>query len=254
MSATLSPIVFLTTRTVRRPRRIALGKGTALASEAIANVRRFALLLLWAYTGSQHVMERLAYHAADEEHPGQVDRIMTLGDVVANVGEAFDVLAFLSGSGLFWSVLGGWTLRRRHGLERVGVFVSLASLVIHLYGLHRRRIEITEEMLESTRVVQNQLDTYDRMALRKEPASAQDVSMAEATVQDEYEQYITNKRRMRWLGMEQIRVVSDASFTLYEACAPDADTNMLEASAGLVTGVLGLLRQWHEARYGSLDI
>ena len=248
------PSVYLLTQTLSKASRVALGKWLMIVSEGVANVRRIALMVVWAFSGVAQLLRRSK--AEEDEVPSVTERFETLAEVLGNVAEACDVAAFLSGSGLFWGVFGlrreprGWVQRRRRGVERVGTYVGLLTLVVHVYVLARRNQEIAEDMGESVKTMQMQLEQYDA-AVQHDAAAPPSVK---ETVTQEYKDYVLNRRRLRWLGIERTCLYCDASFTLFEAWAPDAEKDLLEASTGLLAAVLRLLRLWNEARFGALDI
>lgn len=186
------------------------------------------------------------------------DFLASIGDFVAHVGESFDVAAFLHGSGLFWNAFGmkniaelpPWLQRRRRGLERVGVFVSLAALVIQIYVAHRRRKGIMREMMHSVKAMQREIERMDK----DRDAARQFVPRARLSVEQTYSTLLAERRRLRWLGIEQWCMYGDMAFTLTEAWAPTNDNELLEASTGLFAAILRMLRLWNEIRFGSLDI
>lgn len=267
LQAVRHPTVFVVSRLLAKSTRLLLSKWLMILSEGIANVRRLALMALWLYLGGKHVAPRAAAPGADDDdddHASTTERLALAGEVLAGLGEGCDVLAFLTGSGLFWRALGlrrrpqGWMQRRRRGLERVGVFVSLAALLVQLGVTARRNDEITEDMGRSVQTMQTQLEAFDAAAAHGDPAPADvrptDEASVRTHVEAEYVGYLHSRRRLRWLGIERVCLCADAGFTLYEAWAPDRDKDFVEASTGLLAAVLRLLRLWNEARFGSLDL
>jgi len=186
------------------------------------------------------------------------DFVASIGDFVAHVGESFDVAAFLHGSGLFWNAFGmkniaelpPWLQRRRRGLERVGVFVSLAALVIQIYVAHRRRKGIMREMMHSVKAMRREIKRMDE----DRDAAQELVPRARLSVEQTYNTLLAERRRLRWLSIEQWCLYGDMAFTLTEAWAPTNDNELLEASTGLFAAILRMLRLWNEIRFGSLDI
>lgn len=259
------PVSYTLAYILSRQRRIALGRSLLIASEGVANVRRFALLALWILTCFKEL--RMRCHVAAVGRPTPYvpmpleERIAMGGEIVAHLGESFDVAAFLTGSGLFWRAFGlpvtselpPWLQRRRRGLERVGVFVSLAALALQQYALHLRRLSIRRQMHSSVHVMQTELMPMAGEAL-EEHANRDEALDRHRRVQEQYALLVAERRRMRWLNIERICLYSDALFTTVEALAPDEDKEMLEASTGLVAAVLRLLRLWNEVRFGSLDL
>ncbi|WFD35168.1 hypothetical protein MCUN1_002018 [Malassezia cuniculi] len=221
-----NPSAFVVTRTVERRFRIVIYKGLLLVSETIANVRRLALLVYWARV----LVERALSHMSGQVYdpPSTTERLVTISEVVASVGEAFDVLAFITGNSLFWRTL-GWTRggskellhRRRIGLERVGVWVSLVAIIMQYYVARRRSAE-DKESLEST---------------SGRPSES-----------------ILLRRRLHWLAVERLCLVADGSFTLLEALMPQSDKEGVEASTGAFAATLRLRRIWNEACYGALEL
>ncbi|KAL4399352.1 hypothetical protein ACI68E_003731 [Malassezia pachydermatis] len=254
-----NPTGFVVTRLLTSPQHKALGRALLLASEGVANIRRLALLTLWIYTCTKELLARLRTgEDLVEEPPTAIEQFASLGEVTAHVGESFDVAAFLGGSGLFWLAFGmplkvefpPWFQRRRRGLERIGVFVTLVSLVLQLYTVHLRRKAITTTMFRNVRAMQSEMKRIDEDTTM----SKKMVSSARERVEHEYTAFASQRRRLRWLGIERLCLYSDSIFTILEAWAPDEDKEMLEASTGLIASVLRLLRLWNEVRFGPLDI
>ena len=263
--AIVRPISYALAYMLSRKCRIALSRGLLIASEGVANVRRVALLALWMLTCSKELRMRLRESSqgdsvSDEPIPF-VERVAIGGEVVAHLGELFDVLAFFTGSGLFWRAFGlsvtselpPWLQRRRRGLERVGVFVSLGALALQQYALHLRRASIQRHIHGSIHRLQQELVPIAGGAVT-EPSSRDETPERYRRMQEQYALLVAVRRRMCWLIIERICLYSDALFTTVEALAPDEDKVMLEASTGLVAAVLRLLRLWNEVRFGSLDL
>lgn len=276
------PSVWALSRTLAKPTRLWLGKWLMILSEGVANVRRASLLLVWLVWSVRRLRTvrrtRTALVAPNDAPPTPrvplTERLALAGEALATLAEAFDMLAFATGAGLFWRALGlrrrpqGWMQRRRRGLERVGVFVSLGALAVQLYVLRVQQRETVDEMRASADAVQYQLETFDRPDAEVDvaPDAKPDADTADAAAADTaddtafvagdtpYDQYLANRRRLRWLGIERVCVCSDASFALYEACAPDREKDLFEATTGLLAAALRLLRLWNEARFGALDI
>ncbi|WFD20751.1 hypothetical protein MCAP1_003004 [Malassezia caprae] len=259
------PISYTLTHVLSQQRRIALGRSLLIASEGVANVRRLALLALWMLTCFKELSMR--WRAANENHPVPhepmplEERAAIGGEIVAHLGESFDVAAFFTGSGLFWRAFGlpvtselpPWLQRRRRGLERIGVFVSLAALALQQYALHLRRLSIRRQIHSSIHLMQQELLPMAGEAL-EEHKSRDEALERHRRVQEQYALLVAERRRMRWLNIERICLYSDTLFTTVEALAPDEDKEMLEAGTGLVAAVLRLLRLWNEVRFGSLDL
>ncbi|WFC97110.1 hypothetical protein MBRA1_003776 [Malassezia brasiliensis] len=266
------PSVWALTRTLARPTRRWLGQWLVILSEGIANLRRASLLLVWLVwsaqrLGARHTQPRVVAQADAPPTPPapHTERLALAGEALATLAEGCDMLAFATGAGLFWRALGlrrrpqAWIQRRRRGVERVGVFVSLGALAVQLYVLHVQQRETRDEMHASIGAVQHQLETLDAPDARAKAPDAPaegptDAPAADAVAPAPYDQYLANRRRLRWLGIERVCVCSDASFALYEACAPDREKDQFEASTGLLAATLRLLRLWNEARWGALDI
>lgn len=255
MRAWKHPSAYAVSHTLSKPTRIAVGRWLMLVSEGIASLRRFALLVRWLFSGSAHLLRKLRHVAVvDEEAPSLTARLATLSDVLGHVSESLNMLALFSGSGLFWMALGwrrepkGWVQRRRQGLERVGVYVSLAHVTLDLYLYTRRNEEIALDMGKSAQLMQTQLAQFDTQG----KGGHVDPSVS-LTVQSEYVRYLRNRRRLRWLRVERACLLCDGSFTLLEVYAPDREKDVFEATTGMITAVLQLLRGWNEARFGSLE-
>lgn len=226
VASIFNPSAFVITRTVQRRVRIAIYKGLMLSSESVANIRRIVLLGFWI----QVLVRRAVAHicGVHPEPQSKTERLAVTGEVIASLGEAFDVLAFLTGTGMFWSAL-GWSRgeskellhRRRYGLERIGVMVSLVAIPLQIYVTNRRSKE-------------------DKEALELLP--------------EHTSESILFRRRLHWNAVERICLVADGSFTLLEALAPDADKEAMEASTGLLAALLRLRRVWSEACYGGLEL
>lgn len=221
-----NPSAFVVSRTVDRRVRIAIYKGLMLFSETVANIRRFALLIYWA-----RAIATRAVNYVCGTHTGlesTTERLIEASEVTASVGEAFDVLAFLTGNSLFWRTL-GWSRggsrvllhRRRLGLERIGVWISLVAIAMQIYVAHRRSSEDREILADTAG------QTSESKLLR---------------------------RRLHWLAVERLCLVADGTFTLLEALAPQADKEGVEASTGALAAALRLRRIWNEACYGGLEL
>ena len=242
--------------TIRARKRIR--HGLLVATEGVANARRLALVSLWVYTLGKECRVRCRRCAQDVTPLGAVDSLALLGEFLAHVGESFEVASFLHGSGLFWRALGmstvtelpPWLQRRRRGLERVGVFVSLLALLVQLYVEHRRRKMISRSMMQCVQSMQQEVRRIDN----DRGAAQQIVPQARECVEEAYACLLTERRRLRWLGVERLCLWGDMAFTLTEAWAPSHDHELLEASTGLVAAVLRILRLWNEVRFGALDI
>ncbi|KAN0065479.1 hypothetical protein ACQY0O_001315 [Thecaphora frezii] len=83
-------------------------------------------------------------------------RLSSVCDALAVLGEACDVAAFMAGSGLFWRAVGFTELgilgrRRRKGIERVGVLLSLCSVVLSLLRLRMQRLRLRAELRSAHR-------------------------------------------------------------------------------------------------------
>ncbi|WFD24427.1 hypothetical protein MEQU1_003128 [Malassezia equina] len=262
LHAIVRPVSYTLTYTLSRQRRIALGRGLLIASEGVANVRRLALLALWGLTCYKELRMHLKRGPVAEEDMPMEERVAIGGEIVAHLGESFDVAAFLTGSGLFWRALGlpstselpPWVQRRRRGLERVGVFVSLGALVLQQYALYLRRASIRRQIHDSLRHMQNELQPIAGTQSADLVSHTEALEHRHRRVQDMYAALVAERRRMRWLHIERICQYSDALFTTVEALAPDEDKEMLEAGTGLLAAVLRLLRLWNEVRFGSLDL
>lgn len=270
------PSVWVLSRTLAKPTRLWLGQWLMILSEGVANLRRASLLVVWLVWSVQRLWARRTHPVvvAQTDTPPtppapHTERLALAGEALATLAEGCDMLAFASGTGLFWRALGlrrrpqGWIQRRRRGVERVGVFVSLGALAVQLYVLHVQQRETLDEMHASAGAVQHQLETFDAPEAHRPDAPDApdapaawdtDAPAASAVAATPYDQYLANRRRLRWLGIERVCVCSDASFALYEACAPDREKDRFEASTGLLAATLRLLRLWNEARLGALDI
>ncbi|WFD28253.1 hypothetical protein MNAN1_003260 [Malassezia nana] len=264
--AIMRPVSYWVAYTLPRKQRIAMGRGLLIASEGVANVRRLALLTLWVLTCVKELRARLRLaswsgHKSDELTLKE-ERVALLGELMAHLGESFDVAAFFTGNGLFWRALGlpvtsewpPWLERRRRGLERVGVFVSLGALALQLYALHLRRTSIRHQIQSSVQQMQMELQHMAQEPQNEQNSRNKALQHRHRRVQDQYASLIAERRRLRWLNIEQICLYSDTLFTTVEALAPDEDKEMLEASTGLLAAVLRLLRLWNEVRFGSLDL
>ena len=232
--------------------------GLLVATEGVANVRRLVLVSWWVYTLGKECRVRSQRGAQDVAPHRALDSLAQVGECLAHVGESFDVASFLQGSGLFWRALGmsavadlpPWLQRRRRGLERVGVFVSLLALIIQLYVEHQRRKRILRSMMHHVQSMQREVRRIDN----ERSAAQQIVPQARERVEEAYACLVTERRRLRWLGVERLCLWGDMSFTLTEAWAPSHDHELLEAGTGLVAAVLRILRLWNEVRFGALDI
>ena len=229
-----------------------------MATEGVANVRRLVLVSWWVYTLGKECRVRSQRGAQDVAPHRALDSLAQVGECLAHVGESFDVASFLQGSGLFWRALGmsavadlpPWLQRRRRGLERVGVFVSLLALIIQLYVEHQRRKRILRSMMHHVQSMQREVRRIDN----ERSAAQQIVPQARERVEEAYACLVTERRRLRWLGVERLCLWGDMAFTLTEAWAPSHDHELLEAGTGLVAAVLRILRLWNEVRFGALDI
>lgn len=257
----LNPTGYVASRLLSRQKQRALGRGLLVSTEAVANVRRLSLLMLWAYTCYRDLSQRVRRgEETDKGSESAVEQFASISELTDHLGESFDVMALISGSGLFWRALGmplaveppPWIQRRRRGLERMGVFVSLAALVLQLYTVHLRRQAITRAMNRNVRSMQEEVQRID--APGSAPPPKQLVAAARGRVEDEYKAFASQRRRLRWLGIERLCLYSDLLFAILETWAPDEDKEMVEASTGLFSAVLRLLRVWNEMRFGALDI
>ena len=254
-----SPVAYLVTCFLRRNARIALGRALLLASERVANLRRLAHVALWLLLGGEQVAAWCSCGSFEEEESTTADRLAELGEIAAHGGEACDVVAFLTGTGLFWRAFGlstavdvpRWFQRRRHGIERVGVFISLAALALQLYAARLRRHNILQSMVQCHEVSQDSKKKAEADHTMPVPVIGGN-TRASGTVHENYTHFVGEQRRLRWLDIERVCLYADAVFTTVEACAPDEDKEMLEASTGLLAAVLRLLRLWNEARFGKL--
>ncbi|EPQ30710.1 uncharacterized protein PFL1_01611 [Pseudozyma flocculosa PF-1] len=84
------------------------------------------------------------------------ERLSTLCDALSVLGEACDVAAFMAGSGIFWRAVGFAELgvlgrRRRKGIERVGVLLSLCSVLLSLALLRMQRLRLRAELRSAHR-------------------------------------------------------------------------------------------------------
>ncbi|WFD31893.1 hypothetical protein MSPP1_002934 [Malassezia sp. CBS 17886] len=230
-SALMHPVAFVASRTMPRRRRRAASKCFMVSSEALANVRRLAILAHITRAGGSYVRGRLFTKDSTEDAPERTARLAALADVVGYAGEACDVLAFLTGTGLFWQALGftrrtrhSWTaVRQRQGLERVGVYVSLVAILLQIVVVRRRRAE-----------------SY--------------AALDGAALHLEKEDYHFLQRRLRWLRIERVCLWGDLGFTAFEAAAATADKELFEASTGLFASIMRLARILSEHHNGPLDI
>jgi len=242
LAALRHPVALLVARTLPKHARRAGWKWLMVASEAIANVRRLFLLSWWVYAILRRAAQRLWQKGSGERTP-LTERLAEAGEFVASLGEACDVFAFLTGTGLFWNVLGWnektkWSARRRRGLERVGVFVGLAAVALQFYVQVRRSEEETTALGEARRQLQHVLEN---------PAE-------KLPERDAFDTCMLHQRRLHFIAVERTSLLADASFGLFEAAYPDADKDLYESTAGLVAATLRLTKVHSEARDGELGI
>ncbi|WFC97464.1 hypothetical protein MYAM1_000178 [Malassezia yamatoensis] len=278
LQALRHPSIYFISHTLRKSTRIAIAKWLIIISEGIANFRRFSLFVFWLFGGVRHFASRQKIRPdleleSESIEEVQTERLAAIGEILDNVAEGCDMLAFLSGNGLFWRAIGlrrrpqGWIQRRRLGLERVGVFVGLASFVMESLVLSRRKKQLLSSYAQSERSMQLEMETFE--ASPKEDIEEKQLNITSQTdcrlsdhqeaspisvLEENQLQMSTIKRRLHWLRIERICINADLSFGIYEACAPDKDKVVFEAGMGSLAAFLRLLRLWNEARFGTLDL
>ncbi|WFD41548.1 hypothetical protein MPSI1_000179 [Malassezia psittaci] len=278
LQALRHPSIYMISHTLRKSTRIAIAKWLIIISEGVANFRRFSLFLFWLFGGVRHFASKGKIHPdlepeSESFEDVKIERLAAVGEILDNSAEGCDMLAFLSGNGLFWRAIGlrrrpqGWIQRRRLGLERVGVFLGLASFVIQSLVLSKRKKQLLAAYAQSERSMQIQMESFSASPKEDVEEDQLDITLPtncglpdhqhagpNSRFEEDHWRILTIERRLRWLNIERICINADLSFGIYEACAPDKDKVVFEAGMGSLAAFLRLLRLWNEARFGTLDL
>lgn len=88
----------------------------------------------------------------------RVSHLEAAADSLATVGEACETAAVLAGGGMFWRAVGIQQLglpflsrRRRQGIERIGIVLSLCSVLLSLLALRTERKSLRSELRSAHR-------------------------------------------------------------------------------------------------------
>ncbi|SYW79078.1 uncharacterized protein UBRO2_02762 [Ustilago bromivora] len=174
-----------------KPVRVALMQRIYTTAEGVDNFRRVILIARWVTAATEAAMEHwqqrqaskkrglkmddsvppnLATFDASEEGQGgaekgftdapaaKLGKITGRGDATGAIGEACETAAALAGGGMFWRAVGIQKLgipflsgRRRQGIERLGIVLSLCSVLLSLLVLRMERKALRSELRSAHR-------------------------------------------------------------------------------------------------------
>ncbi|KAJ1025874.1 hypothetical protein NDA16_002500 [Ustilago loliicola] len=204
---------------------------------------------------------------------------------LATVGEACETAAVLAGGGMFWRAVGIQKLglpflsrRRRQGIERLGIVLSLCSVLLSLLVLrmerkalrselrsaHRRIIRANDKLGWASDLAGKTIDRDQALSYREdqprrrghrsrdadgEPKPINLNSLLKSTERSlvRAESDLRNTRRRIQLNFwEKIANWSEVVFLSYEAAMPHVDKDVVEGWTGLVASTIRLTGLWKE--------
>ncbi|CDW97148.1 hypothetical protein [Sporisorium scitamineum] len=169
----------------------------------------------------------------------RLSHLEAAAELLATVGEACETAAVLAGGGMFWRAVGiqrlglpFLSLRRRQGIERLGIVLSLCSVLLSLLVLRMEH-----------KALRSELRSAHRRIIRANDKLGWATDLAESDLR-------RVRRNLKLNFWEKIANFSESIFLSYEAAAPHIDKDGVEGWTGLLASAIRLSSLWRQIGWG----